>query len=85
MCHLLLPLLPWDTGYSECMAQVLAGMQHVHDKGIIHRDLKPENLLLSRRGPGSLVKIADFGIAVYASKDPMFHGERWECKPSRRS
>jgi eukaryotic-like serine/threonine-protein kinase len=40
--------------------QLLAGLQHAHDKGIIHRDIKPSNLILN---PNGEVKIVDFGLA----------------------
>jgi hypothetical protein len=42
------------------MRQLLAGLQHSHDKDIVHRDLKPANLLLASEGT---LKIADFGLA----------------------
>ena len=50
------------------MAQMLAGLAHVHALGAIHRDLKPENILLSpsrtsTAHPHGLVKLADFGLA----------------------
>ncbi len=72
------------------MAQAIAGVHHCHTHGVIHRDLKvvsasrhlvppsdaqPENLLLSRRGPGAIVKIADFGIAVRERSEPYFYGK----------
>jgi serine/threonine protein kinase len=41
-------------------AQVLLGLEHIHDKDIIYRDLKPENLLLDNNG---YLKIVDFGLA----------------------
>ena len=42
------------------MAQILAGLQHCHDKGIIHRDVKPDNLFLTT---DRVLKVLDFGIA----------------------
>jgi len=43
---------------AHVFAQVLDGVQHLHEQGFIHRNLKPENVLLE----GDLhVKIADFG------------------------
>jgi hypothetical protein len=40
-------------------------LEHAHGRGILHRDIKPENLLLS--AGGSLLKVADFGIAKVLS------------------
>ena len=53
--------------------------RRLHRNGIIHRDLKPENLLLSSRrkeGAASVIKIADFGLAVRAKQGdgPAWHG-----------
>lgn len=48
----------------EVMAQILAGLEHAHDKGLVHRDLKPDNIMwLDADSKGSRhVKILDFGI-----------------------
>lgn len=43
----------------EMMLGILAGLDHLHQRGIIHRDLKPDNILLQRGTP----RLADFGIA----------------------
>lgn len=32
-------------------------------QGLVHRDIKPQNLLLTRAAEGTVVKIADFGLA----------------------
>lgn len=45
-------------------AQILLGIQHIHEKGIIYRDLKLENVLMDDRGH---VKISDLGLAVSIS------------------
>jgi len=45
---------------------VLAGLEHMHERGILHRDIKPENVLLD--GPGT-AKLADLGIAVPAAAE----------------
>src|ERR1700722_16559232 len=61
---------------SEYIRQVAQGLQHAHQYGLIHRDIKPANLFLInpplagppgsgplRRGPDSLIKIIDWGLA----------------------
>ena len=42
------------------MAQVLAGLAHVHALGGIHRDLKPENVLIDAHGT---IKLCDFNLS----------------------
>ncbi|CAN6162970.1 unnamed protein product [Urochloa humidicola] len=44
------------------MQQLLAGLQHCHERGILHRDIKGCNLLIDRHG---VLKIGDFGLANY--------------------
>src|SRR5713226_928269 len=44
----------------QILAQVSAGMAHMHTQGVFHADLKPNNILLSRSGE---VKIIDYGLA----------------------
>ncbi|XP_052115425.1 uncharacterized protein LOC107480334 isoform X2 [Arachis duranensis] len=50
------------------MQQLLAGLQHCHERGIIHRDIKSSNLLIDRRGS---LKIADFGLANVKHQGPL--------------
>jgi len=56
--------------------QVLAGLQHLHERRMIHRDLKPANIMLTAASGAdtmqSTVKILDIGIgrAVFDDDDP---------------
>ena len=50
------------------MAQLLAGLNHVHCHAGIHRDLKPANILVSPNAktpaaPFGLLRLCDFGLA----------------------
>ncbi|KAJ1718830.1 eukaryotic translation initiation factor 2-alpha kinase, partial [Coemansia biformis] len=55
----------------KLFAQILEGLQHIHQRGVIHRDLKPVNAFLDAAGD---VKIGDFGLATssFAQIDPHF-------------
>jgi len=49
-------------------AEIISGMQYLHEAGVIYRDLKPENLLLDYRGH---IVMTDFGL----SKEGLFLNE----------
>lgn len=42
------------------LAEVILGVEHLHERGIIHRDLKPDNLLIDQKGH---LKLTDFGLS----------------------
>merc|ERR1712217_872098 len=47
--------------YLSCItAQIMKGLDHLHNKKLLHRDIKPENILHNHLGE---VKLTDFGIA----------------------
>jgi 5'-AMP-activated protein kinase catalytic alpha subunit len=43
------------------LAQILEGVEHLHESGVCHRDLKPENILLEKNTYN--LKIIDFGLS----------------------
>merc|ERR1719191_1399819 len=49
---------------ARIVKQVLKAVHYMHSYGVVHRDLKLENILLTSKGEGSAVKVADFGLAV---------------------
>jgi len=49
---------------ANIVKQVLKAVHYMHSYGVVHRDLKLENVLLTSKGEGSAVKVADFGLAV---------------------
>lgn len=46
-----------------CSIDVAKGCRYLESKRFIHRDIAARNCLLTSKGPGRVVKIADFGMA----------------------
>ncbi|SBS82258.1 calcium-dependent protein kinase 1, putative, partial [Plasmodium malariae] len=60
--------------FDECdaaniMKQVLSGICYLHTHNIVHRDIKPENILLENKNSLLNIKIVDFGLSSFFSKD----------------
>jgi len=51
------------------MRDIVEAIAFLHNMDIAHRDLKPENLLYTKKGPGSVLKLTDFGFAKYTGPD----------------
>jgi calcium/calmodulin-dependent protein kinase I len=61
---------------ANIVAQMINGVDYLHDQGIAHRDLKPENLLCSGEDQENFkpfrVVIADFGLSkIFDSGEPL--------------
>jgi len=53
---------------ASVIASVTSAIHYLHGINIVHRDLKPENLIYLSPAADSTIKITDFGLAKYRSK-----------------
>lgn len=60
-----------------CAMDVTKGCKYMEQNRFIHRDIAARNCLLTTKGPGRVVKIADFGMArdIYRYTFSMFLNE----------
>jgi calcium/calmodulin-dependent protein kinase I len=54
---------------ADVIARITRAIQYLHGIGIVHRDLKPENLIYLNESSESPIKITDFGLAKFRSKN----------------
>lgn len=59
----------------QLVCDLLAGLDHAHNRGIVHCDIKPENVLLSIAGAGWSARLSDFGIARLSQELTHFDGQ----------
>lgn len=58
----------------KLVLNILAGLEHAHQRGIVHCDVKPENILLTIQPTGWIARISDFGIARLVQEATVYEG-----------
>lgn len=74
----------WTKQY---IAEVVLGLEYLHQRGVVHRDLKPDNLLIDQHGH---LKLTDFGLSRIGllgrqTREPMGMGMRHRTRYDSRS
>ncbi|KAG6821579.1 hypothetical protein H0H93_000088 [Arthromyces matolae] len=64
----------WTRNY---IAEVILGLEYLHQRGVVHRDLKPDNLLIDQHGH---LKLTDFGL----SRIGLLGRQTRESQPARQ-
>lgn len=64
----------YPSGYSErdasrLVRKIVSAVSYLHSKNVVHRDIKPENLLFQSDSFDSEIKLTDFGLAKFFTKD----------------
>jgi serine/threonine protein kinase len=49
--------------------QICSALKEIHDKQIIHRDIKPQNILIIKKQDEFIVKLSDFGLAIFGNSE----------------
>jgi serine/threonine protein kinase len=70
---------PFDPNLlKKWIAQLLTGLEHIHDNKIIHRDLKSQNIFLTK---DQSVVIGDFGVSKMSQLAETFVGSGYYLSP----
>jgi len=56
---------------SDLVRDIIGAISYLHNMGIVHRDLKPENLLYTDKSASAQIKIADFGLSKFVTKNEL--------------